>query len=101
MPRALRRPPGENRGATSASWEGDESVADGVDDELGRLVDAERIHDVRAMDRDRVDAELELFGDFAIRQTGTNQLQDFELARRQAVIALAFERRRSVDGGIK
>src|SRR5881392_735678 len=83
----------ENRAATLASRERDQPVRDGVDDELRRLVQAERIHDVRAVDGDRVDAEIELPGDFAIRQAGANELQHFELAWRQRMCALAFERR--------
>ena len=40
------------------------------------------------------DAELELRGDLAVRMAVADQLQHFELARRQAVVAFAFQRRR-------
>ena len=44
-----------------------QSVADGVDHEFGGLVDAQRVHDVGAMDGDGVGAEFERRGDFLVR----------------------------------
>ena len=70
-----------------------QAVGDRVDDQLGGLVDAERVHDVGAVDRHRVDAEIELLGDLAVRKAGADVLQHLELARRQPVTALALERR--------
>ena len=45
-------------------------MPDGVDHELGGLVDAERTHDVGAVDRDGVRAEGELLGDLPVRIGG-------------------------------
>ena len=56
-------------------------------------MDAERVHDVGAMDRHGVDAQVELLGDLAVREAVADELQDLELARREPVIALALERR--------
>ena len=65
----------------------DQPVLDGVDHELGGLVQAQGVHDVGAMDRDGVHAQVQLCGNRAVREAVADQLQDFELARREPVRA--------------
>ena len=62
----------------------DEAVLQRVHDELGGLVDAQRVHDVGAMNGNGVHAEIQLGGDFAVGEPVANQLEHFGLARRQA-----------------
>jgi len=47
-------------------------------------VDAERVHDIGAMDGDGVDAQVELGGDLLVGFAGDNVLEDFEFARGEA-----------------
>ena len=67
----------------------DEAVLQCVDDELGGLVDTQRVHDVGAMHGDGVHAEVELGSNLAIREPITNQLEHFCFARSQTPCALA------------
>ena len=53
---------------------------------------AQRIHDIGAMDGDRVCAQFELRRDFFIRFALADQLQDFNFARRQSRVALTLQR---------
>ena len=77
-----------------------EAVLKRVHDELGGLVHAERVHDVRAVYRDRVGADAQPGRDIAVRKAFTNQLQHLELACRQP-ISLAGQRRRPYDGRVE
>ncbi len=54
-----------------------QAVADGVDDQLGGFVNAERVHDIGAMDADGVDAERKLVGDFFVGFAVDDELEDF------------------------
>jgi hypothetical protein len=57
-------------------------------------VDAQRAHQIRAVHRDRVDAQVEHHGDFLIRLAVSDELQDLLLALRQLVVRIVgpFER---------
>ena len=44
----------------------DETIADCVDDEFGRLMDAERLHDIGAVNGYSIHAELQVIGDFLV-----------------------------------
>src|ERR1700730_4972001 len=80
------------RGSHAGSWQGDQAMLNGVDDELGGLVNVERVHDVGAMDRDSVGAEVECLRDLAIGAAVADELQNLELARGQSVRAFSFQR---------
>ena len=54
-------------------------------------MDAERVHDVGAMDGDGVDTEIEFGGDFLVGFAGDDVLEDFEFTRREAGIAFTLE----------
>ena len=79
--RAARRT--GRRGTSGGSRQVHQAVADGVDDELGGLVDPERVHDVGAVHGDRVDAQLERGGDLAVGLAVADELQHLQLARCQ------------------
>src|SRR5215470_7025241 len=49
------------------SWQRHQTVGDRVHDQLGGLVHAERVHDVRAVDGHGIDAQVERLGNFAIQ----------------------------------
>src|SRR5262245_50951353 len=49
------------------SFQGDEPVLHRIDDQLGGLVNTQRVHDVRAMDGNGVDAQPELRGNLLVR----------------------------------
>src|ERR1700682_417073 len=66
-------------------------VADRIDDQFSGLVDSESVHHVGAMNRDRVGAKLKLCGNFFIGFSVYDQLQDFQLAGRESIVALAFQ----------
>jgi len=66
-------------------------VLDRIHDELRRLVNAERVHDVRAMDGDRVHAQRELRGDLAIREPLANEPEDIELAFAERAVPLTLQ----------
>src|SRR3954447_9810509 len=51
--------------------------------ELGRGLHAELLHDARAVELHRLDADLELLGDLAAGLAVEDALQDFPLPRRQ------------------
>src|SRR5262245_10164336 len=90
-----RRPPPRS-GTRAGSSHDDQAVLQRVDHQFGGFVQAQRIHDVRAMHRYRVDAEIERRGDLPVRQTIANQLQDFELAYGQAMV-IALQGGRSIE----
>src|SRR5579864_4057262 len=77
-----------NRGASRKSHQ---TIFDRVDDQLRGFVKAESVHDVGAMDGNGVDAEAEFGGNFLVGFAGDNVLEDFELARSEAGVALALE----------
>jgi len=89
-PRPQHRP-----GRSGGSRNIHQAVANGVDDQFGRFVNAERVHNIGAMDRHGVGAEGEAVGDGFIGIAFDDQLQDFEFARSQAGIAFAFQGRRA------
>ena len=47
-----------------------QAIADSVNHQLSGLVNAESIHDIRAMHRDRICAQIELICDFLVRFSG-------------------------------
>jgi hypothetical protein len=51
-----------------------ETVADRVDDEFGCLMDTESLHDVGAVNRHGIGAELQVVGDFLVRLAIHDQL---------------------------
>lgn len=57
-------------------------VADSVHHQFSGLVDTQRIHNVGAMHGDGIGAEVELAGDFLVRQTTDDQLQYLQLTHR-------------------
>ena len=71
-----------------------EALLHGEQHELRRLVDAERAHQVRAVHRDGVHAEVEHHGDLLVRLAVRDELQDLLLALRQPVVRVvrSFER---------
>src|SRR5438046_6813949 len=84
-----RRP--QSPGKRGASRQIHQTISNGVNDELGGLVNAKAVHNVGAMDRDRVDAEIELGGDLLVRFAGDDVLQNLEFTRCECRYALAFE----------
>src|ERR1700722_1297608 len=68
---------------------------------LGGLVNVERIHDIRAMNRNRVGAQVERGSDFFVRFAIDDHLQNFKLARSKPTTLLAFERRGLLNLGIE
>src|SRR5579883_3512144 len=77
-----------NRGASRKVHQ---PVANGVDDEFGRFVDSEGVHDIGAVNGNGVDAEIELGGDFLVGFARDDVLEDFEFARREAGVTLALK----------
>src|SRR5580658_1053982 len=73
----------------------------GVNHKLGSLVNSERIHNVGAMNGNRVGTEIEHRSNFPVGLAIHNHLQDFKFARSQPVVTLAFERRLLLHLGIK
>src|SRR6266699_2712355 len=65
--------------------------ADGVDHKLGGLVNAERVHNVGAMDRNCIRTQIENCGDFLVRLAIDDHLQYLKFARRETSTALPFE----------
>src|SRR5580700_4812530 len=65
--------------------------ANGVNDQFGGLVNAERVHDVGAMNGYGVGAEVEIGSDFFVRFALDDHRQDLDLSRSERVAPLAFE----------
>ena len=59
----------------------DQAVADGVDHQFRGVVNIQRLHDIGAMHGNGVGAESQHGGDFFVRFSVHDQLQDFEFAR--------------------
>ena len=63
-----------------ASWKIDQAVADGVDDQLGSFVNADNVHDIGAVNGDRVGTETQVDGNFLVGFSRDDMLQNFQLA---------------------
>ncbi len=63
-------------------------VADGVNDQFGGLVDAQRIHDVGTMNRHGVRAKIEHRRNLLVGFPIHDHLQDFEFAGREMFVPL-------------
>src|SRR5579859_6456721 len=66
-------------------------VANGVDDELCGLVNAECVHDIGTVDGNGVHAEFELSGDFLVGFAVADKLQNLHFARGQARTSLPLK----------
>ena len=91
---STRRKPGSGVDASSgaagapeevrgASRDAHQTVADGVDHQFRRIVNFQRLHQIRAMHGDGVGAQAEDRGDLLVRFPVHDQLQHFEFARGQ------------------
>ena len=72
-----RRPSEMSAGSRDAH----QPVANRVDHQLGGIVDAERLHDIGAMDGDGVRAEAQQDRDVLVRFAVDDELQHFQFAR--------------------
>ena len=87
MRRRLRGGPGKSAGSRQIH----QPVSNRVHHEFGSFVNSKTIHDVGAMHGDGIHTELEFRGNFLVGFAGDDVLQNFEFARGERSVALAFE----------
>src|SRR5256885_6797397 len=87
-PPQFRTYPGKTNGDSRNIYQ---PIADGIYHQLRRFVNAERVHDIRAMNRDRIRAETELIRDFLVRFAFYDQLKNFQFASRERGVTLTLQ----------
>src|SRR5581483_1724372 len=75
--------------AYGASRDAHQPVSYGVNHQLSRVVDAERLHDIGAMHGNGVRAQTQQHRDVFVRFSVHDQLQNFQLARGQRARTVA------------
>jgi hypothetical protein len=96
--RTHRGPEPRGRARTPAdSWQIHQPVLNGVNDQFRRLVNTERVHDIRAMNGNRVYAQRELGRNRPIRVSFANQPEHVEFPCAECPVPLAFQGRARRD----
>src|SRR5689334_20994307 len=86
---------------TAASRNIHQTIANGVNNKLGGFMNAESIHDIGAMHGNCVHAQVYSCSNSLVGFSIHNELQNFQFARRQSVIARAFKPTTLRKAGIK